>query len=524
MRSAGNAVEEALLGELRNELIRLWALPGLITLEKLTALTQQLQIDCEAGVCQVTTRITQAIETIQGVLFGARNGLLEDGALALNAPGFDQEWQWMGSYASWHAAMQVFLYPENAIRPILRRDKSVAFQRLITELQRSVPVSPDQAQKAVDAYAEYFQDVCSLTLVAVYETDTWPAATSASGLAGRRCLVVARGGRSAKLYFAAFDQVPAWYLNFVPGHTMWEEIEGLPINSEIVGFLPYQPRADEVHVGLYVRHELDGVQTLLFADYDGRTWQRPQTISELPALITSAEHSGGVIPADSALGAAGAVPGQGWRIRGDDRLIPLYAEGLGSTNRTAVMIVAGQPDADGRRRVGLLRQRDGGLVLTAFATIDGQWDVAGPEPILLWHNGIQRVVLTRPDGPLTQLGLLSTNWPTDAILSVVWQTTDGFVRAADGSGWAVRPDAPLAAATLDNVLATSLLALDYETTTDQNGWRDRSTRTFVLRSNGRGLQLQAQFLVNNPNHEGVGLCASETHVEVKNLMPIRFAG
>ena len=78
LQTAVNAVEEALLGEIRNELLRLAVVPGLLTAEKLDALSQYFQIDFQAGACQMTTRIAHAIETIQGVVFGARNDLLED--------------------------------------------------------------------------------------------------------------------------------------------------------------------------------------------------------------------------------------------------------------------------------------------------------------------------------------------------------------------------------------------------------------------------------------------------------------
>jgi hypothetical protein len=497
-RSAVDAVEEALLTELRNELIRGWTPKGSPVPDKAEALTQLLRIDCKAGVCQETTRVAQAIETIQGVLFGVRNGLLEDPAYGLDAPRFDEEWRWMGSYAAWRAAMQVFLYPENALQPILRRTRSSALQSLITDLLQTIPVTPDTAQAAADRYADYFRDVCSLTPVAAYESG----------------LVIARGA-SGKLYFATFDQLPYWYLSFVPDHTMWREIEGVPANGEIVGLVPYQS-AGVVSIGLYVRLRQEGAVTLYFTAWDGHRWSAPQQLSELPALVTSAEYRDGIVPADPGL------PVNGWRLHGSDRLIPIYAEGTGSRNRTAVLVVAGQVDADGRRRVGLLRGRDGGLVLTSFATVDGPWNLPPGEPILLWHNGIQRVVVIRQDGAATQLGLLGTNWPQDLSLGLVWQTTDGLVRAPDGSAWQVTAGVPLTAAALDNPFATSLLAMEYGSAADQHGWRDTTTAAYVLRPDGRGLQLQSRFQMTNPNHEDPDSCSAPAHVRVDQLLPVRF--
>ena len=40
--------------------------------------------------------------------------------------GFDAAWRWLGSYATWRAAMRVYLYPENALRPTLRRERTLA--------------------------------------------------------------------------------------------------------------------------------------------------------------------------------------------------------------------------------------------------------------------------------------------------------------------------------------------------------------------------------------------------------------
>jgi Repeat of unknown function (DUF346) len=40
--------------------------------------------------------------------------------LTLNAPSFETDWKWLGTYAKWRASMLVFLYPENLLLPTLR--------------------------------------------------------------------------------------------------------------------------------------------------------------------------------------------------------------------------------------------------------------------------------------------------------------------------------------------------------------------------------------------------------------------
>ena len=102
-------------------------------------LTQELAIDCKSSGRQKTTRVHQALETLQGVLFSLRTGrfktmppvlgttnpaanwvLALDPAKPYTEADFDEEWRWMGAYATWHAAIRVFAYPENYLLPELR--------------------------------------------------------------------------------------------------------------------------------------------------------------------------------------------------------------------------------------------------------------------------------------------------------------------------------------------------------------------------------------------------------------------
>lgn len=90
-------------------------------------LTQELGIDCNSSGRQKTTRVHQALETLQDVLFSLRTGrfktmppvlgtanpaanwvLALDPAKPYGEADFDEEWRWMGAYATWHAAMRVF--------------------------------------------------------------------------------------------------------------------------------------------------------------------------------------------------------------------------------------------------------------------------------------------------------------------------------------------------------------------------------------------------------------------------------
>lgn len=122
-------------------------------------LTQMLLIDVQGSSYQMTTRLGQAIETLQN-LFVA---LLERTPRTFTSPrvwvladlATVSEWQWMGSYASWQAAMRVFLWPENLLLPSLRRvaqppaqwgDSTQAFNEMVKRVRGYPRLTPDQAR------------------------------------------------------------------------------------------------------------------------------------------------------------------------------------------------------------------------------------------------------------------------------------------------------------------------------------------------------------------------------------------
>ena len=107
-------------------------------------------IDVEMSACAKTSRIRQAISSVQ--LFIQRCLLnLEDG---VSPSAIDIErWEWIKNYRVWEANRKVFLYPENWIEPELRDDKSPFFQELeSTLLQNDLSWST-----AEDAYVKYLE-------------------------------------------------------------------------------------------------------------------------------------------------------------------------------------------------------------------------------------------------------------------------------------------------------------------------------------------------------------------------------
>jgi hypothetical protein len=112
-------------------------------------LAERLLIDVMADGTTRLTRIEQAIQTLQALILGVRTGTVPSWSRLNNEPEakFDEELRWIGSYANWHSAMQVFLYPENHLHPTLRpRDEwSPDFASLIGQLRTRRPLTPEEA-------------------------------------------------------------------------------------------------------------------------------------------------------------------------------------------------------------------------------------------------------------------------------------------------------------------------------------------------------------------------------------------
>lgn len=250
LRSAIGAVEESTLTALRDSLVAASDAPGLNLEERAEWITDRLLADARAGACQISSRTALAIETLQTLLFDLRTGQFKQllaQPLSLVADHFDEEWKWIGSYATWRAPTFVTLYPENILQPNLLRPISGAFAKLIDDT-RGVRLTPDSACRQAKAYAGYFQDVCSLEIEATCQATTifYSGEGCARTVSGKRMVfyMFARGP-SGKVYWSAYD------LEGNGGgfaQTLWREVEGLgdmPV-LRVIGALPYRRLNDDI--------------------------------------------------------------------------------------------------------------------------------------------------------------------------------------------------------------------------------------------------------------------------------------
>lgn len=277
-----DAVEEETLPELRDALLDVLALPAGV-IDAAEWVTDRFLIDAKTDGCQRTTRVSQAIETVQGIVFGLRTGqdnfndvLSLD--LVLDDPDFEHRWEWLGSYETWKAAMGVYLYPENILHPALRKrsEQTPAAREFAKSLRSDPGLTPQDGQLAVDRYARYFEDVSSLEI----EATCWATTRLVTDDRGRTTderkifYMIARGGKTSSYYWSAYDpsresgrEQLLWEpLDLERAKTKKEDEEVPPIGPvyDAVGAVPY-----DGSIYLFLRMGEDGEPTgLEYVTYD----------------------------------------------------------------------------------------------------------------------------------------------------------------------------------------------------------------------------------------------------------------
>lgn len=164
LQSAVRSAEEAALPELRR--ILLTNLAG-IDAANLAGdkLVDRLLVDLKDGGFGQTTRILQATQSLQQIIFALRTlsfdsthpaskwEIVEEGANDQEREeNFDKEWQWLQSYETWRAINYVFLYPENYLLPSLRKNLSTAYADFLDQLRWTPLITPELARQAASSY------------------------------------------------------------------------------------------------------------------------------------------------------------------------------------------------------------------------------------------------------------------------------------------------------------------------------------------------------------------------------------
>ncbi|MFI7121771.1 neuraminidase-like domain-containing protein [Amycolatopsis sp. NPDC049868] len=116
-------------------------------------------LDVEMGATQQTTRLAQAIYSVQ--LFIQRCLLNLEPPVITAGNAMWKEWEWMQQYQLWMANQKVFLYPENYFEPDLRPDKSPLFADFETEVMQK-EITDDSVLAASHHYVEKLNTIARL--------------------------------------------------------------------------------------------------------------------------------------------------------------------------------------------------------------------------------------------------------------------------------------------------------------------------------------------------------------------------
>ena len=177
-----------------------------------------LLIDVQMAPCMLTSRIKQAISSVQ--TFIQRCLLNAEPEVEPDAID-DQQWKWIKNYRVWEANRKVFLYPENWIEPELRDDKTPLFKELESALLQD-EVNTDTCEAALLDYLEKVDQLSKLDVVAMFrQTDFEPA----------------EGLREALHVFARTPGTPTtyYYRQYTVnenGIALWTPWEGIPADVE----------------------------------------------------------------------------------------------------------------------------------------------------------------------------------------------------------------------------------------------------------------------------------------------------
>lgn len=124
-------------------------------------------IDVQMDACMETSRIKQAISSVQ--LFVQRCFLgLEEEHNGIKPDILDRSrWEWAQRYRLWEANRKVFLYPENWIESNLRDDKSPFFKDLESELLQK-DINKQNVTDALKSYLYKVDEVANMEVVGLY--------------------------------------------------------------------------------------------------------------------------------------------------------------------------------------------------------------------------------------------------------------------------------------------------------------------------------------------------------------------
>jgi hypothetical protein len=183
-------------------------------------------MDVQMAPCMLTSRIKQALSSVQLFVQRCMMSLEPDVVAGIDVDDHWLEWKWRKNYRVWEANRKVLFYPENWIEPELRDDKSPFFVELEGELLQG-ELNRETAEQAFRNYLSKLDEVARLEVVGMMrqmeEDDSGNETVDVLHVFGRTS-----SGTPRKYFYRRFDggfENGTW--------TAWERVE-LDITGEHV--------------------------------------------------------------------------------------------------------------------------------------------------------------------------------------------------------------------------------------------------------------------------------------------------
>jgi hypothetical protein len=184
-----------------------------------TDLISYFLLDVEMGADQLTSRIKQAISSVQmfvqRCMLNLEQPWVEVIPVSKDAaePNSWGQWEYMKNYRVWQAARKILLYPENWIEPELRAGKSPFFKEMEDQLSTD-DMTAEHAEECFRNYLEKVDTVSRLTVVGVYHDVSRDQADQRDWLH----LVARTNDDPAIFFYRRFDQLTETW-------SPWERID-----------------------------------------------------------------------------------------------------------------------------------------------------------------------------------------------------------------------------------------------------------------------------------------------------------
>lgn len=283
-----NDTEDQTLYALRDALILYSDTTSEPLAEKARLLSAKLFHDFEMNCCQKTTRLTQSIETLQLLVWGIRNGQISDGypsdTFMIDNDRFDDEWKWLGSYATWRSALMVFVYPENILEPSLRKLQTARFREVSSLINDNTGFTPKDAVSVASKYQQYVEDILGLSLEDAVDVnlvdDVWDGKREVTTLSSKRAtFVFGVGPATNSIYYS----IQFYDDGGDKSKALWQPIPGAENINKFVGAKQFTFGQSRKLFVFYTIYE-EKAKKVLFAsfDLDNGSWDgEPKEMGDL---------------------------------------------------------------------------------------------------------------------------------------------------------------------------------------------------------------------------------------------------